>query len=195
MMRIKFFTGCLAAALMVMVTSSASAQDKFNAPAPKIAVVDVQAAVRDSLAGKSARDQMEAIARKEQTSLAEEEKKLRAQDQELQQQRAILTPEVYAQRQQKLKADVGNLQNRSRNLRLTLDRGFRRTLDQISLVLIDELRKLTTELELNLILRRSQIVIAVDDFDLTKTALERLNKRFPSIELKLEKSANADKAK
>lgn len=160
-----------------------------------MAIVDVQAVVRNSQAGKSAREQMEDIARKEQASLAAEEKKLRARDQELQQQRAILTPEVYTQRQQKLQADVGNLQNRSRNLRLTLDRGFRRTLDQITLVLIDELGKLTTELDLNVILRRSQIVIAIDDFDITKIALERLDKRLPSIELKLEKRANTDNAK
>ena len=160
-----------------------------------MAIVDVQAVVRNSQAGKSAREQMEDITRKEKASLAAEEKKLRARDQELQQQRAILTPEVYTQRQQKLQADVGNLQNRSRNLRLTLDRGFRRTLDQITLVLIDELGKLTTELDLNVILRRSQIVIAVDDFDITKIALERLDKRLPSIELKLEKRANTDNAK
>ena len=195
MMRIKHFTGCLVTATIIMVGSSASAQDKFSGPAPKMAIVDVQAVVRNSQAGKSAREQMEDIAHKEQASLAAEEKKLRARDQELQQQRAILTPEVYTQRQQKLQADVGNLQNRSRNLRLTLDRGFRRTLDQITLVLIDELGKLTTELDLNVILRRSQIVIAIDDFDITKIALERLDKRLPSIELKLEKRANTDNAK
>ena len=195
MMRIKHFTGCLVTATTIMVGASASAQDKFSGPAPKMAIVDVQAVVRNSQAGKSAREQMEDITRKEKASLAAEEKKLRARDQELQQQRAILTPEVYTQRQQKLQADVGNLQNRSRNLRLTLDRGFRRTLDQITLVLIDELGKLTTELDLNVILRRSQIVIAVDDFDITKIALERLDKRLPSIELKLEKRANTDNAK
>ena len=67
-------------------------------------------------------------------------------------------------------------------------------MDQIQLVLFDELRKLSTEFDLNIILPRSQIVIAVDDFDITKPALERLNKRLPSIELKLEKSEKSDKA-
>ncbi len=72
-------------------------------------------------------------------------------------------------------------------MRLTLDQGFKRTMDQIQLVLFDELRKLSGELDLNLILPRSQIVIAIDDFDITKSALERLDKRLPSIELTLEK--------
>ena len=67
-------------------------------------------------------------------------------------------------------------------------------MDQVQLILADELRKLSTEFDLNLIFARSQIVIAVDDFDLTKTALERLNKRLPSIKLKLDKSENTEKA-
>ena len=137
---------------------------------------------------------MDTIARKEQAVLAEEEKKLRDRDQELQQQRALLTPDVFAQRQQALQADVRGLQQRSRRLRLALDQGFRQTMDQVQLILADELRKLSTEFDLNLIFARSQIVIAVDDFDLTKTALERLNKRLPSIKLKLDKSENTEKA-
>jgi len=168
---------------------------KFDSPAPRIAIVDVQAIMRESLSAKSAREQMNTVARTEQTALAEEEKKLRARDQALQQERALLAPDVYAERQRALQTDIANLQRRARNLRLTLDQGLARTLDQIQLVLFDELRKLSGELDLNLILPRSQIVIAVDDFDITKPALERLNKRLPSVELKLEKRENTGGAK
>ncbi len=195
MMGIKLFTHGLMAALLILVASQASAQNSFNAPTPKIAIVDVQAILRESLAGKSARSQMDAIAKKERANLAAEEKKLRTQDQELQQQRAILTPEVFTQRQQALQTDVRRLQSRSRNLGQTLDQGFRRTLDQIQLVLFDELRKLSTEHDLNVILQRSQIVIATDDFDITKPALERLNKRLPSIELNLKKNDSGGEAR
>ncbi|MFT5181262.1 MAG: Skp family chaperone for outer membrane protein [Alphaproteobacteria bacterium] len=195
MTRTRPLVSSLFAALMMLAASQANAQIKFNSPTPKIAIVDLQGIMRESLAAKSARTQMDAIAAKERTVLAAEEKKLRAQDQELQQQRAILTPEVFTERQQKLQADVINLQRRSRNLGQTLDQGLRRTNDQIQLILFDELRKLLDELDINLIINRSQIVIAVEGFDITKPALERLNKRLPSIELKLEKNTNAGKAK
>ncbi len=180
--------------LVILVASQANAQAKFEAPAPKVAIVDIQAILREALSAQSAREQMDGIARKEQAALAEEEKQLRARDQALQQERALLTPELFAERQQKLQADIASLQRKSRNLRLTLDQGFRRTMDQIQLVLFDELRKLSTELDLNLILSRSQIVIAIDDFDITKSALERLDKRLPSIELSLEKRENTGEA-
>ena len=195
MMSTRSLTGVLLAALMTLAVPQANAQSKFKAPAPKIAVADIQTIMREAVSAKSVREQMDAIARKEQALFAAEEKKLRARDLELLQQRALLTPEVFAQRQRALQGDVGRLQKRTRNLRLALDQGFKRTMDQIKLVLFDELRKLSTELDLNLILPRSQIVIAVDGFDITKPALERLNKRLPSIVLNLEKSKKTDKPK
>lgn len=195
MMSTRSLTGVLLAALMILAVPQANAQSKFKAPAPKIAIADIQAIMREAVSAKSAREQMDAIARKEQAQFLEEEKKLRARDLELLQQRALLTPEVYAQRQRALQSDVGRLQKRTRNLRLALDQGFKRTMEQIKLVLFDELRKLSTEFDLNLILPRSQIVIAVDGFDITKPALERLNKRLPSIVLNLEKSKKTGKPK
>ena len=191
---IRSLTAGVLSALMILIATQANGQAKFNAPAPKLAIVDVQAIMREALSAKSVREQMDAIARREQAVLAEEEKVLRTRDQELQQQRALLTPELYEQRRQALQADIGSLQQKSRKLRLALDQGFRQTMDQVQLVLADELRKLSTEFGLNVILARSQIVIAVDDFDITKTALKRLNERLPSVELKLEKSENTGTA-
>ena len=159
-------------------------------PAPKIAIVDIQSILRDSLSSKEARKKMDAIALQEQKLLANEENKLRKEDQELQQQRSILAPDVYLQRQQKLQKEIRKLQKRSRNLNQVLDKSFRRTINKIQIVLLDELRKLTQELNINMILPRSQIVIAVDDFEITDLALQRLNKRLPSIDLKLEKNVN-----
>ena len=162
----------------------------YTIPAPKIAIVDIQSILRDSLSSKEARKKMDAIALQEQSLIASEENKLRKEDQELQQQRSILAPDVYLQRQQKLQKEIRKLQKRSRNLNQVLDKSFRRTINKIQIVLLDELRKLTQELNINMILPRSQIVIAVDDFEITDLALQRLNKRLPSIGLKLEKNVN-----
>ena len=165
-----------------------SAQSKFSAPTVKIAIVEVQVILRDALSAKSARSQMDIIARQEQKIIDEEEKKLRKRDQELQQQRSILSSEVFSKKQQKLQIDIRNLQRRSRNLSQSLDKGFRSSMNQIQMILFDELRKLSSEIGVNLIIPRSQIVIAVDDFEITELALKRLNKRLPSIDLKLEKT-------
>ena len=52
----------------------------------------------------------------------------------------------FLQRQQKLQKEIRKLQKRSRNLNQVLDKSFRRTINKIQIVLLDELRKLTQEL-------------------------------------------------
>jgi len=185
----------LFAVSIALATLPAQAQTKFSAPTPKIAIVDVQKIMREAKSAQAAREQMSAIAHKEQASFADEEKSLRAKDKELQQQRSLLTAEVYAQRQRALQAEVGRLQRKSRDLRLALDQGYKRTMDQIQLVLFDEVRKLTEEYDLNLVIPRSQIVIAVDDYDITKEALERLDKRLPTVSLHLQSREKGSEAK
>ena len=185
----KILVACFIFIFTTLLISQVTANPN-SIPAPKIAIVDIQSILRDSLSSKEARKKMDAIALQEQKVLSNEENKLRKEDQELQQQRSILAPDVYLQRQQKLQKEIRKLQKRSRNLNQVLDKSFRRTINKIQIVLLDELRKLTQELNINMILPRSQIVIAVDDFEITDLALQRLNKRLPSIDLKLEKNVN-----
>ncbi|MBC92443.1 MAG: hypothetical protein CMM38_02275 [Rhodospirillaceae bacterium] len=185
----KILVACFIFIFTTLLISQVTA-NPYTIPAPKIAIVDIQSILRDSLSSKEARKKMDAIALQEQSLIASEENKLRKEDQELQQQRSILAPDVYLQRQQKLQKEIRKLQKRSRNLNQVLDKSFRRTINKIQIVLLDELRKLTQELNINMILPRSQIVIAVDDFEITDLALQRLNKRLPSIDLKLEKNVN-----
>ena len=185
----KILVDCFIFIFTTLLISQVTA-NPYTIPAPKIAIVDIQSILRDSLSSKEARKKMDAIALQEQSLIASEENKLRKEDQELQQQRSILAPDVYLQRQQKLQKEIRKLQKRSRNLNQVLDKSFRRTINKIQIVLLDELRKLTQELNINMILPRSQIVIAVDDFEITDLALQRLNKRLPSIDLKLEKNVN-----
>lgn len=181
----------LAAAIIlgmgVLSIGSASAQDSAEPPAPSIAIVDVERVMRESLAVKSARSQIDDIAGGLQQQIANEEEQLRSEEQQLQQQRAILSPEVYAEKRQGLQERAAALQQRARSLRQTLDRGMAQTMQRIQLVLFEEIGKLSEEIDVNLVLPRSQIVVAVDSFDISEKALERLNARLSEIEMKLER--------
>ena len=60
------------------------------------------------------------------------------------------------------------------------------TMQRIQLVLFDEVGKLAEEIGVNLVLPRSQIVVAFDSFDISDEALKRLNDRLSDIEMSLE---------
>ena len=73
-------------------------------------------------------------------------------------------------------------------MRTSLDRGMAQTLQRIQIVLFEEVGKLAEEMEVNLVLPRSQIVVAVDSFNITDEALKRLNARLKDVELNFERS-------
>ena len=185
-MRVLILSAVLLLATGSFLAPSVQAQDADKPPTPSIAIVDVDKIMRDSLAVKSARSQIDEIARDLQEQIATEEEKLRSEEQQLQQQRAILTPDVYAQRRQGLQERAASLQQRARSLRQTLDRGMAETMQRIQLVLFDEVGKLAEEIGVNLVLPRSQIVVAFDSFDISDEALKRLNDRLSDIEMSLE---------
>tara|TARA_A100001037_G_C14922011_1_gene532136 strand:- start:123 stop:701 length:579 start_codon:yes stop_codon:yes gene_type:complete len=169
----------------------AVAQDVEKPPVPSIAIIDVDKIMRGSLAVQSARKQIDEIAAKLQREIASEEEALRSEQQELQQQRSILTPEVYTQRGQALQGRAASLQQRARSLRQSLDRGLAQTMQRIQLVLFEEVGKFAEEIGVNLVLPRSQIIVAFDSFDISDEALRRLNERLSDIEMSLERDTGA----
>jgi outer membrane protein len=186
----------LIAALLVLVAGlavpgSGVAQDQSGPPTPSIAIVDVEAIMRQSLAVQSARTQIDEIAGNLQQSIAEEEEKLRAEEQALQQQRSLLAPDAYAERNRSLQERAAGLQQRARSLRTALDRGMAQTMQRIQRVAFEEIGKLAEEKGINLVLPRSQIVVAVDSFNITDEALERLNERLSEVEMSLEREPSA----
>jgi len=168
--------------------ASAFAQNAEKPPVPSIAIVDVEGVMRQSLAVKSARSQIDVIAKDLQQEIAEEEEKLRTAEQNLQQQRALLSPEKYAQERQALQERAAALQQRARSLRQTLDRGMAQTMQRIQITLFEEVGKLAEEMGVNLVLPRSQIVVAVDSFNISDQALERLNARLDKVDMALDRN-------
>ena len=170
----------------ISLTVPAFAQGIQKPPVPSIAIIDVDKIMRGSMAVKSARTQIDEIAGNLQEQIATEEETLRSEEQQLQQQRALLTPDVYTDRRQRLQARAATLQQRARSLRQTLDRGMAQTMQRIQLVLFDEVGKLAEEIGVNLVLPRSQIVVAFDSFDISDKALKRLNERLSEIEISMQ---------
>lgn len=181
----------VAAAMMiasVVLAGPIHAQDIEKPPVPSIAIIDVEKIMSESLAFQSARKQIDKIASDLQQQIVSAEETLRSEEQQLQQQRAILTPEVYGDRRQALQERAAALQQRARSLRQTLDRGMAQTMQRIQLVLFEEVGKLSEDLGVNLVLPRSQIVVAFDSFDISEQALKRLNERLTDIEMSLDRA-------
>jgi Skp family chaperone for outer membrane proteins len=187
-----------AAILLLFASGAAMAQTKSEKAAtaepiaPKIAVVNVEYAMREAKAVQSARAQLTVISEKYKKEIDAEETKLRALDQELQQQRAILAPEAFAQKRDEFQQKASSLQQKARALRQAMDQGFKNTMQRIQIVLFEEVAKIADEKGYNLVLPSSQVIVSIGDFNITPQALERLNKRLPDVKLTMEEKTPED---
>ena len=61
-------------------------------------------------------------------------------------------------------------------------------MQRIQIVLFEEIGKLAEEMDVNLVLPRSQIVVAIDSFNISEAALARLNARLTEVDMALERA-------
>ena len=93
------FTRVAAAALIagVAMLSTAGAYAAETRPTPVLGIVDTDLLLQDSLAAKGVRLERDKYAATYQTQVKDMEAKLRAEDQQLAQQRSVLAPDVFQQ--------------------------------------------------------------------------------------------------
>ncbi len=177
------FFACLTV-LFLLVPDMAAAQGKI--PPAVIAVIDAQRINRDAQALKTARQQLEQFRFSFQSEIVKEEEQLRAEDQELARQRAVLTPEVFEQRRAAFQGKVIELQRRIQERSQALDKMLGGVRDQVTKEVVAIMKQLSAERGFNMVLDRAQLQMPVaDNFEITAEVLKRLDQRLPSVKVAL----------
>ena len=146
-----------------------------------VAVIDFQQLERDALAAKNIRAQVETYRSRYAAVISEEEEQLRQQEHELQRQRAILSPEAFAQRRREFEDNVASLQRQVQNRTRRLERSIEATLASVNKVLGPIIESLSGELGFTLVLDKRQVRYVDDRFDITTIVLQRLDERLPLV--------------
>lgn len=182
------FIGLTTAFLLVAsVPTPSSAQTTPAAPAAAqnltVAVMDVQYILTNAKASKSVRAAVEKQAAAYQAELAQQENAIRAADQQLQQQRAALSPKDYDAKRAELGQKVEALRQKaaSRNKQLQqMDNG---AMNQVEQALLQVTADLAKAKGLTIVLNKAMVVLNVQSFDITKEALQMLDSRLATVKL------------
>lgn len=174
----------LLAAACVLAPAPLAAQGKGSLG---IAVIDVQRIVRESLATKSMRPQLEKLKNQYSQELKSQENELRKADQDLTRQRAILSPEAYVQRRRELQRRAGAAQRSLQDRKRFIDQAISQTMEKVHVILRRIAVELAKEKQISLVIPKSSVFLVAKRYDITSIALERLNKRLPSVALALPK--------
>jgi len=183
-------------ALVGIVTLVAGAAHAQTAPAPRaaahgalpvpsIAVVNTVLLQEQASAMKSIKEQMQKEDQSFKSEVEKREKDLRTADQELQQQRTLLSSDAFGERRRNFEAQVSESQRYMAARKRQLDTGFSEGMRQVDVALNAVLREIASERGLNLILARQSTLLAEKVLDITDEVKQRLDKRLPRVAIKL----------
>jgi len=156
-------------------------------PAPKIAVLNVDHLMRDSLASKSIRGQLEKKRAAFQADISKRENALREADKKMAQQRAVLTPDAFAERQKEFQRQVADTHRYVQNLKRQLDKGFADAMRKVEAAVAEVTEAEAKKRKLNIILTKNMVVYMAPALDITKSVLARLDKKLPSVKVVVSK--------
>ncbi len=163
----------------------AASASTTSTPTPKILVIDRSAILRQSVAGKDMIMQIDALSKSAETEFKGEEDKLRSDAQALQQQMAVLAPEVRSQKTKEFDARQQALQKKVQDRQNQIQAGVYKARKQIEDALGPILEALMTERGANLLFDRNAIVLGTVDVDVTGVAIQRLDQKLSKVKVEL----------
>lgn len=150
----------------------------------KMAVIDVQAILRNATAVKSVRSQIDKYRESFQGEIEKEEKEIVNANQELGRQRAILAPEAYNDERRKFESRVVDAQRLVQMRKQSLNEVLNQAMGEVQKVLNDVITELSKEHNFTLLFRKDQTILVTRELEITHIVLERLNQKLPDVKVR-----------
>ncbi len=171
------------AGLIASLTATSALADP---PQAKIVVIDRAAIMQFSKVGQDIAKQMQTYASQAKNDLSAQGKALQAEGRNLQQQVAILAPDVKQKRLDAFRAKEEALQGAAQRKDEQLKVAFAQARAAMEQQLGPILQQLVKERGANLVLDKQAVVFAnANGFDITGDAINRLNQKLPSFKINL----------
>jgi outer membrane protein len=190
----------LALAALVGLPWPAAAQSIPKQATPVIAVIDPLSVanvidqpelriIGRAKAAQSLEPQFEKAKKSFQDEINKERDKLQAEGKKLASQRAVLSPEAYAQREQELRQRLSELQTLYLRRRDQLVRSATLAVGKIRKAMMEAVLDVAKERAINLVLPREIVLAAANSLDITDEVVKRVDKKMPTLKFELVKPA------
>lgn len=169
------------AALAPMSAASAAT----GTPQPKIVVIDRGTVLRASKVGQDIVRQVNAYTAQAENDLKAQGQALQRDGKAFQQQAAILSNDLKAQKMKALEARRTGLQAEVQKKQGLIQGGFIKARGQVEQALGPILQGIMAERGANLLLDRQAVILGTVDVDITRVAIQRLDQKMPSLKVEL----------
>jgi Skp family chaperone for outer membrane proteins len=153
--------------------------------APRIIVIDRNFILQRSSAGQDMLNQVQTLSKAAETQFKTEEQALATEAGQLQQQLAILAPDVRDQKEKDFTNKQQAFQGRVQQRQAEIQAGFNKAARQVEVALEPILKAIMVERTANMVLDRSAVILSSADVDVTPVAVQRLDKALPHVKVDL----------
>jgi len=171
--------------------AQAAAPNKPSAPAtgavpvPRIIVVDRSAILRASSVGQDIVRQVNTYTQAAEKEFKSQQDALQKESQTLQQQVAILAPDVRAQKIKAFQAKEAAFKQKVEARQSLIQGGVLKARQQVEGALGPILQGIMQQRGANILLDRAAIVLGMVDIDVTQLTIQRLNQKLPTVKVQL----------
>lgn len=148
---------------------------------PKVAVLDVQAIWQQADAVRSINEQLNTLRKAYADEIAAQQKVLEEAEQVLKTQRDKLSQEELTAKSRSFEARVASLQSRVQQRKQALEEAHQKAMDTFEREMISQVSAYSKEFAVDIVLKRSQVVLASHSLNITDVILEHLNDALPRI--------------
>lgn len=177
------FGGAVLAALLSLPTA-ALAQRPAGAgslPTPVIMVVDPQAVLQRSKAGQAVRAEHDRYLESMQSELDANRKALKETENELMEEKAVLSQEAWQKKARAFEQRVVELNQRYQRGNLAVEKSYRVAIAALTRAFDKVTEEVAGEVGCNLILPMQQVILHDPRMDLTDTVIARMDKMIPAV--------------
>jgi outer membrane protein len=154
-------------------------------PVPRIIVVDRQAILRASSVGQDIVRQVNAYTQSAEKEFRAQQDALQKESQTLQQQVAILAPDVRAQKIRAFQSKEAAFKQKVEARQALIQGGVLKARQQVEAALGPILQGIMQQRGANILLDRAAIVLGMVDIDVTQLTIQRLNQKLPTVKVQL----------
>ena len=154
-------------------------------PVPRIIVVDRSAILRGSSVGQDIVRQVNAYTQAAEREFKSQQDALQKESQTLQQQVAILAPDVRAQKIKAFQAKEAAFKQKVEARQALIQGGVLKARQQVEGALGPILQGIMQQRGANILLDRAAIVLGMVDIDVTQLTIQRLNQKLPTVKVQL----------
>jgi outer membrane protein len=157
-------------------------------------VIDRNYILQRSSAGQDMLNQVQNLSKAAETEFKNQEQALATEAGQLQQQMAIMAPDVRDQKEKEFTNKQQAFQGRVQSRQQEIQNGFNKAARQVEVALEPILKAIMIERSANMVLDRSAVILSSADVDVTPVAVQRLDKALPHVKVDLTPVAAAPPA-